>query len=67
MQESIVDDERQSHAPQIAASLRAAAATGRLLCRSSSTYLMNTPSSSLLAFVPWALAAPLTRVIRIGS
>ena len=67
MQKSIGDDERQSHVPQIVASLRAAAAAGRLLCRSSSTYFMNTPSSSLLAYVPWALAAPLTRVIRTGS
>ena len=41
MQEGIGDDERPSHAPQVVTSLRAAAAAGRLPCRSWSTYFMN--------------------------
>jgi len=61
------DDERHGAATHIAGVPSGCGGRERLLCRSSSTYPTDTPSSSLLAFAARALATPPARPTGTGS
>jgi len=61
------DDERQSNAKYIAGVPSGCGGHGPPAVSLLLDLFLNKPSSSLLAFGPWALATPLTRVIGIGS